>query len=44
MEQTYSNIAMQRTVDDHTNYMVSARASHELGQEITKYWSASNIM
>ena len=32
MEQACSNIAVQRTSDDHTNYMVRARTKHEIGR------------
>ena len=44
MEQACSNIAMQRTSDDHTNYMVRARIKCKIGWEATEYWSASNLM
>ena len=44
MEQACSNIAEQRTIDDHTNYMVRARPKCKIGWEATEYWSASNLM
>ena len=30
VEQACSNIAVQRIVDDHTNYMVRARTEHKI--------------
>ena len=42
MEPACSNIAVQRTSDDHTNYMVRARNECKIGWEATEYWSASN--
>jgi hypothetical protein len=39
-----SNIAVQRTVDDHTHAWLRVRAMHEMGREATEYWSASNLM
>ena len=46
MEQAWSNIAVQRTIDDHTRYMIRARTrtKFKIGRETTEYWSASNIM
>jgi hypothetical protein len=44
LEQAYSNIVVQRTVDDHTNYLVRARPKCKTGQEATEYWSTSNLM
>jgi hypothetical protein len=44
MEPTCSNIAVQRTSDDHTNYMVRARTECKIGREAAEYWSASNLM
>jgi hypothetical protein len=41
VEQACSNIAMQRTVDDHTNYMVRARPKCKMDREICGHWSAS---
>ena len=32
---------MQRIVDDHTNYMVRARAKCKMSREISEHWSAS---
>ena len=34
-------IAMQRIVDDHTNYMVRARPKCKMDEEIFEHWSAS---
>jgi hypothetical protein len=39
-----SNIAVQRTVDDHTHTWLRVRAMHEMGWEATEYRSASNLM
>ena len=44
VEQACSNIAVQRTIDDHTNYMVRARPKCEICREATEYWSAINLM
>ena len=41
MEQTCSNIAVQRIIDDHTNYMVRTRPKCEIGREATEYWSVT---
>ena len=41
MEQACSNIAMQRIVDNHTNYMVRARPKCKMDGEISGHWSAS---
>jgi hypothetical protein len=41
VEQACSNIAIQRTVDDHTNYMVRARPKCKMDGEISEHWSAS---
>ena len=37
MESACSNIAVQRTVDDHTTYMVRARTKFKIGWEATEY-------
>ena len=44
MKQTSSNIAMQRTVDNHTTNMVRGRTKCEIDREATEYWSASILM
>ena len=44
MEPACSNIAMQRTSDDHTNYMVRARTKYKIGREAIEYWSANNLI
>ena len=44
MEPTFSNIAVQRTIDDHTNYMIRVRTKCKIGREATEYKSASNLM
>jgi hypothetical protein len=44
VEQTCSNIVVQSTDDDHTNYMVRARPKCKIGREATEYWSASNLI
>ena len=41
MEPAYSNIAMQRTVNDHTSYMIRDRTKCEMDEEISGHWSAS---
>ena len=40
-EQACSNIAMQRIVDDHTNYMIRARPKCKMDGEISGHWSTS---
>ena len=37
MEQTWSNIAVKRTIDDHTRYMIRARTKFKIGWEATEY-------
>ena len=37
MEPTFSNIAVQRTIDDHTNYMVRARTKCRMDGEISEH-------
>ena len=37
VELACSNIDVQRTSDDHTNYMVRARTEREIGWEATEY-------
>ena len=44
MEPAWSNIAMQRIVNDHTSYMIRARTKFKIGQEATEYLSTSNLM
>ena len=44
VEQACSNIAVQRTNDNHTTNMFRARTKCKIGQEATEYWSASNLM
>ena len=41
MEQACSNIAVQRIVDDHTNYMVRARTKCKMDGEISEHGFAS---
>ena len=41
MEQTCSNIAVQRIVNDHTNYMVRARTKCKMDGEISGHWSTN---
>ena len=41
MEPTWSNIAMQRTVNDHTSYMIRARTKCEMDGKMPEHWSAS---
>jgi hypothetical protein len=40
VEPPYSNIAVQRTVDDHTSHML-VRAKFKIDREISKHWSTS---
>ena len=35
------NIAVQRTVNDHTSYMTRVRTKCEMDGEISEHWSAS---
>jgi hypothetical protein len=44
VEPACSNIAMQRRVDDHTSYMIRARAKCKMDREATEYWYASILM
>ena len=41
MEPACSNIAVQRTVNDHTSYMIRVRTKFKMGGEISEHWSAS---
>ena len=41
MEPACSNIAVQRTVNDHTSYMTRVRTKCEMDEEISGHWSAS---
>ena len=41
MEPVGSNIAVQRTVNDHTSYMIRVRTKFKMDREITEHWSAS---
>ena len=43
MKPACSNIAMQRTSDDPTNYIIRARAKCKMDGEIFEHWSASKI-
>jgi hypothetical protein len=38
MEPTCSNIAMQRTVNDHTSYMIRVRTKFKMDGEISQHW------
>ena len=40
----WSTMVIQRSVNDHTSYIISFRAKCEVGQEAIEYWSASNLM
>jgi hypothetical protein len=35
------NIAIQRTVNDHTSYMIRVRAKFKMDEEISEHWSTS---
>ena len=41
MEPAWSNIAVQRIVNDHTSYMTRVRTKCEMNEEISEHWSAS---
>ena len=41
MEPAWSNIAVQRTVNDHISYMIRVRTKLKMDGEISKHWSAS---
>ena len=41
MEPACSNVAMQRTVNDHTNYMTRVRAMIKMDGDISEHWFAS---
>jgi hypothetical protein len=41
VEPACSNIAVQRTVDDHTSYMIRVRAKFKIDGEISEHWSTS---
>ena len=43
VEPSYSNIAVQRTVNDHTSNMIRVRAKFKMDGEISKHWSASKL-
>ena len=43
MEPACSNIAVQRTVNDHTSYMIRVRAKFKMDGEISEHWSASKL-
>jgi hypothetical protein len=43
MEPTCSNIVMQRTVNNHTSYMIRVRTKCEMDGEISRHWSASKL-
>jgi hypothetical protein len=40
VELAYSNIAMQRIVNDHTSYMTRVITKFEMDREIPEHWSA----
>ena len=44
VEPACSNIAVQRTGDDHAKYMIRARTMCKIGQEATEYRPASNLV
>ena len=44
MEPACSNIAVQRTIDNHTMNMVRARTKCKKGQEAIEYWYTNNLM
>ena len=44
MSRHWSSIVIQRSVNDHTSYIISFRAKCEAGWVATEYWSASNLM
>ena len=41
VEPTCSNIAVQRTVNDYTSYMIRVRTKCKINGEISEHWSAS---
>ena len=41
VEPACSNIAVQRTVNDHTSYMIRVRAKFKMDRKIFEHWSAS---
>ena len=41
MEPAWSNIAVQRTVNDHISYMIRVRTKLKMDGEISKHWSTS---
>ena len=41
MEPACSNIAVQRTDNDHTSYMTRVRTMIKMDEEIFEHWSAS---
>jgi hypothetical protein len=41
VEPACSNIAVQRTIDDHASYMIRVRAKFKMDGEISEHWSAS---
>jgi hypothetical protein len=41
VELAYSNIAVQRTVNDHISYMIRVKTKCEMDGEISEHWSAS---
>ena len=41
MESACSNIVVQRTVNDHTSYMIRVRAKFKMDEEISEHWFAS---
>ena len=43
VESACSNIAMQRTVNDHISYMTRVRTKFKMNGEISEHWSASKL-
>ena len=41
LEPACSNIAVQRTVNDHISYMIRVRTKFKMDGEIFEHWSAS---
>ena len=41
MESACSNIDVQRTVNDHTSYMIRVKTKFKMDREIPGHWSAS---
>ena len=41
VEPACSNIVVQRTVNDHTSYMIRVRTKFKMDGEISEHWSVS---